>query len=198
MADYAIPVKNEAFTFFVALRKQSDTKLFQDNPTLAAGDVKVQTDDGTLANITTLPTGAASSKRVKVSLSAAEMNGDNVWIQFSDAAGAEWCDLTVCIQTAARGIDDLAYPATSGRSMAVAADGGVAPDWANIKSPTTTVKTATDVETKIGTPANLGGGATIAQNLSDIEAQTDDIGVAGAGLTDLGGMSTTRRTDTTR
>jgi hypothetical protein len=37
----------------------------------------------------------------------------------------------------------------------------------------------------IGTPSDLGGGATVAANLSDIEGQTDDIGVAGAGLTAL-------------
>ena len=36
---------------------------------------------------------------------------------------------------------------------------------------------------RIGTPSNLGGGATLAFNLSDIESQTDDIGTAGAGLT---------------
>jgi hypothetical protein len=42
-----------------------------------------------------------------------------------------------------------------------------------------------DLQTKIGTPSNLGGGATLAANLSDIEAQTDDIGVAGQGLTAL-------------
>lgn len=36
---------------------------------------------------------------------------------------------------------------------------------------------------RLGTPVDLGGGATIAQNLADIEAQTDDIGAAGAGLT---------------
>lgn len=42
-----------------------------------------------------------------------------------------------------------------------------------------------DLESRIGTPSNLGGGATIAANLSDIEAQTDDIGAAGAGLTAL-------------
>ena len=42
-----------------------------------------------------------------------------------------------------------------------------------------------DLESRIGTPSNLGGGATIAANLSDIESQTDDIGVAGAGLTAL-------------
>jgi hypothetical protein len=40
-----------------------------------------------------------------------------------------------------------------------------------------------DLEVRLGTPANLGGGATIAQNLADIESQTDDIGAAGAGLT---------------
>lgn len=40
-----------------------------------------------------------------------------------------------------------------------------------------------DLESRVGTPSNLGGGATLAANLSDIEGQTDDIGVAGAGLT---------------
>jgi len=37
--------------------------------------------------------------------------------------------------------------------------------------------------TRMGTPSDLGGGATVAANLVDIESQTDDIGVAGAGLT---------------
>jgi hypothetical protein len=36
---------------------------------------------------------------------------------------------------------------------------------------------------RMGTPSDFGGGATISANLSDIEAQTDDIGAAGAGLT---------------
>jgi hypothetical protein len=40
-----------------------------------------------------------------------------------------------------------------------------------------------DLETRLGTPTDLGSGATIAANLVDIEAQTDDIGAAGAGLT---------------
>lgn len=39
------------------------------------------------------------------------------------------------------------------------------------------------VSGKIGTPANLGSGATLADNLVDVEAQTDDLGTAGAGLT---------------
>lgn len=41
----------------------------------------------------------------------------------------------------------------------------------------------TTLLSRIGTPSNLGGGATISANLVDIEGQTDDIGVAGAGLT---------------
>ena len=40
-----------------------------------------------------------------------------------------------------------------------------------------------DLETRLGTPSDLGSGATIAANMVDIEAQTDDIGAAGAGLT---------------
>jgi hypothetical protein len=40
-----------------------------------------------------------------------------------------------------------------------------------------------DLESRLGTPADLGSGATVAANLTDIEAQTDDIGAAGAGLT---------------
>lgn len=42
-----------------------------------------------------------------------------------------------------------------------------------------------DMQPKLGTPSDLGGGATLAANLADIEAQTDDIGAAGAGLTAL-------------
>lgn len=38
---------------------------------------------------------------------------------------------------------------------------------------------------RLGTPSDLGSGATVAANLADIEAQTDDIGSAGAGLTAL-------------
>jgi hypothetical protein len=42
-----------------------------------------------------------------------------------------------------------------------------------------------NIESRLGTPVDLGGGGgqTIAGNLVDIEAQTDDIGAAGAGLT---------------
>lgn len=39
-----------------------------------------------------------------------------------------------------------------------------------------------DLEGRLGTPSDLGSGASIAANLVDIESQTDDLGAAGAGL----------------
>jgi len=41
------------------------------------------------------------------------------------------------------------------------------------------------ISSTLGVPSNFGSGATLAGNLMDIEAQTDDIGAAGAGLTAL-------------
>ena len=112
--------------------------------------------------------------------------------------------------------DRSVKPTVDNRTLDVSAGGEAGVDWANVGSPTTvvglsgtTIKDATDVETKLGTPAgasvsadiltidnlvddlesrlgtpsNLGSGATVAANLVDIEGQTDDIGVAGAGLT---------------
>ena len=126
MPSYIFPKKNTEFVFYIGLVQQADTKLFQSNPTIAAGDFKVSTDGGALANPATLPAVTpGSSKLVKVTLSASEMNGDNVMLIGSDAAGAEWCDIIVNIQTALRQADDLAYPATSGRSLLVAATGSV-------------------------------------------------------------------------
>lgn len=108
MATYVTPKRATAFQCFVELRSQANTKIFQVNPTLAAGDVKVSKDGGAFANLTTLPAVApAGGRSVQVDLSATEMTADNVKVVFSDAAGAEWCDLSLLIQTTARQVDDL-------------------------------------------------------------------------------------------
>jgi hypothetical protein len=84
MTSYIPPKKNTAFVFFVSLVSQASSPDFQTNPTLAAGDVKVAIDDGAPANLATLPAVDADfTKRVKVSLSASEMNGDNISVIFS-------------------------------------------------------------------------------------------------------------------
>lgn len=93
------PIYGVAHEFYCALPDQSNTKLFKANPTLAAGDVQVVKDGGTAANITTLPSASpASSKYIRVQLSATEMQAKNVTVLFSDASGAEWCDVMVNIQ----------------------------------------------------------------------------------------------------
>jgi len=113
MPSFVTPKINTEYIFYVSLVSQADTKLFQANPTIAAGDFKVSTDGAAEANLTTLPVVTpAASKRVKITVSTTEMNGDNVSITASDAAGAEWSDLTVNIQTSAQQIDDLSSQAT--------------------------------------------------------------------------------------
>ena len=115
MATYQPPKKNVAAIFYVSLVSQANTKTFQGTPTLAAGDF-LSYQDGVLntvasGQLATTPTNTpASSKLVKISLSSGEMNADNVTVVCSDAAGSEWCDLVINIQTSAQQIDDLATP----------------------------------------------------------------------------------------
>lgn len=119
------PRKGLAYTAEVSLVDQADTKVFKTSPTLAAGDVTVSKDGGSFANVATLPSEIGSTGALVLTLSITEMDADRVAVRFHDVAGAEWCDLLVTICTAARQIDDLAYPSTGGRSMDVDADGGV-------------------------------------------------------------------------
>lgn len=108
MPSYFPPKKNTQYIMYIGLPSQASSHIFQSNPTLAAGDAKVSIDGGALANLTTLPAVTpASSKMVKVTLSAAEMNGDNITVVMSDASGAEWRDVIINIQTATQQIDDI-------------------------------------------------------------------------------------------
>ena len=87
MPSYFPPKKNTAYTCYISLISQANTKVMQSTPTLASGDFKVSIDGGTLNNLTTLPSvSPASSKMVVVSLTSSEMNGDNITLVCSDAA----------------------------------------------------------------------------------------------------------------
>lgn len=97
--------KNTPYTFAVGLTSQSNAKVFQSSPTLAAGDVKISKDGGAEASVASLPT--AAGKLVTVSLSADEMNADRVVVIFSDQAGDQWCDLVCEIHTASKQFDDM-------------------------------------------------------------------------------------------
>jgi hypothetical protein len=107
----AFPKRNTAFTFYTGLTSQTDPNLLQNTPTLAAGDVQVSKDGGSFVNLTNLPsTTPPAGKSVQVSLTATEMNADNIVVLFSDVAGAEWADQIIVIQTSLRSLDELMYP----------------------------------------------------------------------------------------
>lgn len=99
--------KNTAYSFPMSLISQSNTQSFQLNPTLAAGDIKVKIDGGSYANIGTLPTPTSGQPDFEVALTSSEMNGDLIKIWFKDAAGAEWCESVISIQTTTTPIEDI-------------------------------------------------------------------------------------------
>lgn len=195
MTSYVPPIKNGASGWigYVSLAPRTATGAWQSNPTLATGDVKISIDGGSLANLGTLPAVTpASSKLVKITLSQAETNGDNLTIIFSDAAGAEWCDLTINLQTVARQIDDLAYPATSGRSITVDASGNANTNLVNIAGSavsTTTAQLGVNVVNAAGTA--WGSGAITAASIaaSALNGKGDwNIGKTGYSLTATTGL----------
>ena len=103
MANSNPPRRNQAFTTYITLRSASDNISLKSSPTIAAGDFKVSKDGGAFANLATLPSVApAASVSVLVTLSATEMDADNVLITWIDqTASKEWADGSICINTTA-------------------------------------------------------------------------------------------------
>jgi hypothetical protein len=101
MPAYNPPAKNEDFIIRIALTDVAVSGSFKVNPTIAAGDFKVDKDGAGLTNLATLPVvEPASSVLVKISLSAAEMNADVVSIVGIDQTSTkEWADFVLCIPT---------------------------------------------------------------------------------------------------
>lgn len=185
MTSYVPCKKNDAngLIFYGCLMDQSNTKLFKSNPTLASGDIQVQVDGAAFANVSAAVVAPASSFSVKVTLSQAQINGDNILIVAHDLAGSEWCDREWLVQTSARGVDDLTFGAPAGASTAA--------DIAAIKADTGT--TLADVNTgagalyaRIGAPAGASIAADIAAAKTDtagIKAKTDNLTIS-AGVVD--------------
>lgn len=106
----------------------------------AAGlDSEVSKDGGTFADCTNEATEIATSSGMYfLDLTSTEMNADTVAVIIkTSTSGAK--TTPVVMYTAARSVNDLAYPTTSGRAIDVSAGGEVGIDWANIGSPTTSV-----------------------------------------------------------
>jgi hypothetical protein len=100
-APYNPPTKNQDFIIRIALTDAADGKSFKSNPTIAAGDFKVDIDGGGLANLNTLPSvDPASTVLVKLTLSSSEMNGDVISVVGIDqTATKEWADFVFSIPT---------------------------------------------------------------------------------------------------
>lgn len=188
MPSYVTPKRATEYIFYISLVSQANTKIFQANPTIAAGDFKVSIDGGAEANLATLPVVTpAGSKRVKVTVSIAETTSDNTTITCSDASGAEWCDLTINIQTSVRQIDDLAtlaWPAA----------------WdAEVQSEVQDAIEANNLDHLAGTAASIpaipagtyidqimdDGTAVYDRTTDSLQAQRDNIGDGGSALTTL-------------
>jgi hypothetical protein len=107
------PERAAVFEFEMGLVSVADANVFQDDPTLAAGDVKVIKDGVLDGNIDTLPSAVTSCTRlITVTLSATEMDADVVTILFHDASGAEWQDAAVSINTTERSLAKIPAFAT--------------------------------------------------------------------------------------
>ncbi len=102
-APWSPPKKGEDWEIPIALEDATNPGFAKANPTLAAGDVKISKDGGAEANLATLPVvEPASSRGVKVVLSATEMTMDKGYVLFHDqTVPAEWNDLFISIQTQA-------------------------------------------------------------------------------------------------
>jgi len=100
-APYNPPVKNEDFVVYISLESVANAGSFQDTPTIAAGDFQVSSDGGAFGNLTTLPVVTpASTESLKITLSATEMNADNVLVLGIDqTANKEWADFSLSIIT---------------------------------------------------------------------------------------------------
>src|SRR3990167_8995400 len=161
----------------------------------AAGlDSEISKDGGTFTDCTNEATEiATSSGMYYLELTATEMNADAVCIIVkTSTSGAK--TTPIVIYTAARDIDDLAFPTTTGRSIDVSAGGEVGLDWANVGSPTTTVglsgtsvKTATDVETDTANIQSRLPAALVSGRIdASVGAMAADVLTAAATAADFG------------
>jgi hypothetical protein len=177
MPSYVPPKKNAAFVMYVGLPDADDSSAFKASPTLAAGDVKISKDGGAFANVTNLPAVTpAAGKSVQLSLTATEMDADNVVVVFSDqTATEEWNDVVIHIHTAARQVDDLAYPTVSGRSIDVDATGGVEVGAIG-NNVVTAASIAADAVTEIQSGLATSAALTAAQgDITLVKAKTDNL-----------------------
>lgn len=100
------PKKNQVWSVQIALQDLANPGSYKANPTIASGDFKTSGasnggSPGAVGNLTVLPVvDPSGSIWVNLTLSATEMNFDQVFVQAIDqTAVKEWADLAFCIET---------------------------------------------------------------------------------------------------
>lgn len=138
-------------------------------PGAAALDSERSIDQGTFTDCTNEAVEiATSSGMYSLVLTQAEINGDEI-ATITKTTTTDAKTAPNVIYTSTRNIDDLAFPATSGRSLLVAAGGEVAPDFANINGTLDAADIGADAITAAKIAANAIGASELA---------TDAIGAA--------------------
>jgi len=192
MASYNPPVKGAEYITYISLYGQADNFIVA-SPTIASGDFKVSTDGNVPTNLDTLPSlDQAGSGDVKVTVSIAEMTGDNIKVNWVDASGAEWWDGWINIQPVASGqqFDQLSTFDASSDTVDVGKISGDVTAANNAESffdgtgyagTGNTIPTVTDVSNQVTADITaISGDATAANNA---ESFFDGTGYAGTGNT---------------
>ena len=157
------PKRNAAFTFELAVFDYSGKFL----SAATFSSKQISKDGGAYATLTNAPAEISTTGTYTIDLTATEMDADRVALRFV-ISGAP--DIVINLFTAARQIDDLAYPATSGRSTNIDSSGRVLlqPTQTGVTIPTvTTVGTTTDLT---NAPPDSSGVTTLLSRLSSARA----------------------------
>jgi hypothetical protein len=123
-----IPIKNQAYRLYMPVLTTAGDVIalpgFDTGLGSGSGKAMVAKDGGVIANSTNSITGGGGGYNTYVDLTATEMNADAVMVIFR-CTTASAIDAWTVLYPEPRGLRDLAYPAVSGRSLDVAAAGGV-------------------------------------------------------------------------
>lgn len=188
MAAVNPPVNAVAYITYIALEDMANPGSYKANPTLASGDAKVSIDGGAFNDLATLPAVTpAAGRAVKVSLSAGEMTGDNIFVQMVDQTNPkEWADYAFTIQTVAAAWN----VGKTGYSLSTA---GVQAIWDALTSALTTVgsigkRLADDIDATISSRSTYAGGAVASVTgnvggnvVGSVGSVTADVGITQTG-----------------
>ena len=108
-APYNPPVKNEDFMARIALADAANPAAFKATATISSGDFALTKDNGAYTYLDVTSTGnshivpdSAGGVLLKVYLTAADMNGDNVTLVGRDSTSPkEWADFVLALITTA-------------------------------------------------------------------------------------------------